>query len=62
MVLRLSEDVQAEDAFEERRVPEGDGALVFVGDFEPDRDPSTFGSAARRVKLNVLRSSLGRIS
>jgi hypothetical protein len=50
MVLRLGEDVQAEDALEERRVAEGDAAVLSFGEFEANRDQPTIGVAARRVK------------
>jgi len=37
-MLRLHEDVQAEDALEERRVAEGHDAVLFAGELEADRD------------------------
>ena len=49
-MLRFHEDVEAEDALQERRVAEADDAVVFFGEFETDRDQPTFGVAAPRVK------------
>jgi len=50
MVLGLREDVQAEDALQERRVAEGDDAVPLVAEFEPNPDLSTFDVCGLEVK------------
>jgi hypothetical protein len=50
VVLRPHENVQAEDALEERRVAEGDDAVLVGGELEADRYRRTFELPAARVK------------
>jgi hypothetical protein len=58
-MLRLGEDMEAEDALEERRVTEGDDAVPLVAELEPNRDVSTL---RLHPEPEAQRSSLGRIS
>jgi hypothetical protein len=50
VMLRLRQDVEAEDALEERRVAEGEDAFLLVTEFEAERDQSTFRVSAACVK------------
>ena len=49
-MLRVRQDVEAEDALEERRVAEGEDAFLLVTEFEAERYQSTFRVSAACVK------------
>jgi hypothetical protein len=50
VMLRLCQYVQAQHALEERRVAEGDDAVLIVGELEADRDRPTFDFSRACVK------------
>jgi hypothetical protein len=50
VVLRLGEDVEAQDALQKWGVAEADDTVLLGGKLEADRDQPTFGVSAARVK------------
>jgi hypothetical protein len=52
VVLGLGKDVQAQNGFEQRRVREGDDALLFLAELEADCDLRTFECGAPPVNLD----------
>jgi hypothetical protein len=62
VVLGLCKNVQAQDALEERRVAEGDDAVLIVRELEADRDRPTFDFSRACVKSSdsLLGESVDR--